>query len=57
MSRKRKLSGWNCFLKTCVKTGMGANLHECLTNDDLKNREYKSKKDYWNEKAKEGCPL
>lgn len=51
---KRKMSGWNCFLRWCSKkTERG--FQECMTDESFKDKTYKEMKEFWNLKASEGC--
>lgn len=54
--RKRKLSGWNCYLRWCSKK-TDKSFPECMKDADLKNVVYKQNKPQWNEYASEGCDV
>lgn len=51
--KKRKMSGWNCYLKKCSEGGMS--FPECMSDKPRKSQEYEPKKDYWKELAEKGC--
>lgn len=52
--KKRKMSGYNCFMKQCAKnTG---DFQKCLTNKGWADLSEEQKEKY-NNKAIEGCPL
>lgn len=52
--KKRAMTGWVCYLKTCAKQGE-MNYMDCMKDGERKKAEYEPKKEYWKEQAEKGC--
>lgn len=53
--KKRAMSGWVCYLKTCAKT-TDLSYRDCMRNEPGRETEYYPKKAFWAAEAAKGCP-
>ncbi|MFW9880518.1 MAG: hypothetical protein ACFFG0_46205 [Candidatus Thorarchaeota archaeon] len=54
--RKKSVSGWVCYLKTCAKEEPEMNYMQCMKDTARKAEKYNPLKEEWKQKAINGCP-
>lgn len=53
--RKRSMSGWVCYLKTCAAEEPTMDYRQCMKDTNRKEAKYEPFKEDWKQKALEGC--
>lgn len=54
--RKKPISGWICYLKTCAKEEPEMNYMDCMKDTGRKERLYNNNKAEWKQEALNDCP-
>lgn len=54
--RKKPMSGWICYLKTCAKEEANMSYMDCMKDASRKEKLYNTNKLEWKQEALNGCP-
>ncbi|MCP4762582.1 MAG: hypothetical protein GY870_12450 [archaeon] len=53
---KRKMSGWNCYLRMCAQEP-NMTFPKCMKDEPRKKKLYFGQKELWNDLAGKACPI